>query len=173
MITGQEYTWADAGLAALIGAICGIPNWGPWVGGVLSGIVTGVSNYKDGASLGGAIISGVIDGVIVVGSIGQLASLSGVDSDIATEIVVDAVFGTGGNALSSAISESTVITGNINNSTPKNTVASNSYTTDSLNRIKEVSQTRIIYGEIIKIGKHMCYVDKDDYNKIYCKVTLQ
>jgi len=102
-VTGQEYTLADARVAAISGMANTVhPYYGPLISGAITGLYTGTMAVRNGASIGGAISSGVVAGICTTASIGNLASISTPDLTLATTASVDLVFGTGYNCISAA-----------------------------------------------------------------------
>ena len=161
-ITDQEYSWADAGIAALSGLSNAIPYVGPLVSGTISGVYTGYTSYSKGANLKNSIISGTVSGLATTCSIGNLATIQGATLDIATNAVVDTVFGTGYNTLSSAITKSVTNTSKSNTTSVLSTVR----------RSNQTANTRIVNGTKIYINKNSTYVDSRYSNRIYCYVKL-
>ena len=100
--TGQEYTWLDAGVAAVSGAANAIPVVGPLVSGTITGVYTGVMAANSGANVEESIICGTVAAVCTTASIGNLANLQKPALDIVTNATVDLVFGTGYNSISAA-----------------------------------------------------------------------
>ncbi len=100
--TGQEYTWLDAGVAALSGAANAIPVAGPWISGAITGTYTGIMAAKSGANLGEAFLCGSVAAVCTTASISNLANWNGATIDLATTAFTDVVFGTGYNGMAAA-----------------------------------------------------------------------
>ncbi len=105
-VTGQEYSWTDAGVAALSGAANAIPHVGPIVSGAISGIYTGITAYENGANFGEAAFAGTVSAICTTSTIGNLANYQGPALDIATNAAADLVFGTGNNSISAAVYKS-------------------------------------------------------------------
>ena len=102
-VTGQDYTWADAGVAAAAGIANTIPLAGPALNGVITGGYTAYNAYQKGASLQNAIISGVVSGCASGVSIGNLSGFMGTPLDLATSAAADLTFGSGYNIVASSV----------------------------------------------------------------------
>lgn len=103
-VTGQEFGWRDAGMAAFTGALAGAKR--SMVGGIISGVYTAYTCYKNGATTEASIVSGVISGVGTMASVGNIAEVSGTNLNLGTAIATDATFGTGYNIASTASTKS-------------------------------------------------------------------
>ena len=106
-ITGQSYSLTDGLVAAGAGAINAIPGCGPALNGLITGSYTACSNYQNGASWQGAVISGLVAGTASTLSISNLSNLG--NTSLSTLMVTsasDLTFGAGANFVSAAVSES-------------------------------------------------------------------
>ena len=104
-ITQQEYTIVDAGVAATSGFVNAIPVVGPLASGIISGAYAGYATYKNGASVGGAILAGTVTGIATTASIGNLSGALGIPLDLPLAALTDLVFGTGYNLIAAAVSK--------------------------------------------------------------------
>lgn len=102
-VTGQSYTWQDAGVAALSGALGTGKTAMKIAAGIVSGVYSGYMAYQNGASLGGAILSGVASAYGTTVSVANISGWMGTDLSIFTSTFSDLVFGTGANSISAAI----------------------------------------------------------------------
>ena len=105
--TGQEYTWLDAAVAAGVGAVNVIPGVGNYLSGAISGIYAGINSYRNGASVGGAIIAGVTAGALTAFSASNVSGkfikkTANVELGLATNAALDLTFGAGNNLISAA-----------------------------------------------------------------------
>ena len=101
--TGQDYTWADFGIAAAVGAINAIPKAGPFLAAGISGIYAGCTAYKNGATVGGIILSAGVSAAATGASIGNLAKLETTTMlNIAATASADLTFGLGYNGIAAA-----------------------------------------------------------------------
>ena len=117
-VTGQDYTWKDAGVAALSGAANAIPVVGPLLSGTITGVYTGMMASQNGADLGESIFCGAVAAICTTASISNLANLQKPALDVVTTAVVDLVFGTGYNGIAAATYKA--VTTNAQNRTSSN-----------------------------------------------------
>ena len=104
-MTGQKYTWMDAGIAALTGVI-GMTRWGAKAAAIFGGVVTGVKSAIEGRSIGESIAIGVTTAVGTYVTTSNLAK--GLGTEVApktTAIAVDGVFSTGYNMTAAAFTK--------------------------------------------------------------------
>lgn len=101
-VTGQSYTWKDAGIAALSGALGTGGTAMKIAAGAVSGIYSGYVAYKNGASIGGAIAAGAVSAYGTTASVANIATWTGVDLSIGISTFTDFVFGTGANSIAAA-----------------------------------------------------------------------
>lgn len=104
-VTGQEYTWRDAAVAAISGAANAIPIVGVFLSGAITGTYTGIMASQNGASTLAAVGCGIFAGACTTASIANLANSSVLTNsmlDLTTNAVVDMVFGTGYNSMAAA-----------------------------------------------------------------------
>ena len=120
-VTGQEYTWADFGIAALSGAVNAIPVVGTVLSGVITGTYAGYMSYANGATVGEAIFCGTVAGTLTASSISNLANISGTTLDVATTAFVDLVYGTAFNTISAATYKGITNNAQVRNKTSNNT----------------------------------------------------
>lgn len=123
-VTGQDYSWRDAGVAALAGAANAIPIVGPLLSGAITGVYTGVMASQNGANLGESVFCGAVAAFCTTASISNLANLQKPVLDVVTTAVADLVFGTGLNGLAAATYKS--VTTNAQKRTSSNSKPSNS-----------------------------------------------
>ena len=101
-ITGQSYSWADAGIAALSGAL-GTGGTGLKIAaGVVSGIYSGVMAYQNGADPGKAVLSGLVSAWGTTVSVANIAGWTGTALDLGVSTFTDVVFGTASNSIAAA-----------------------------------------------------------------------
>ena len=105
--TGQEYTWVDAGVAVLSGAANAIPGIGNYLSGAISGVYAGANSYRNGASVGGAILAGATAGALTTFSASNVSGkfvkeIADVELGLATNAALDLTFGAGNNLISAA-----------------------------------------------------------------------
>ena len=101
-VTGQSYSWQDAGVAALSGAL-GTGNTPLKIAaGVVSGTYSAYMAYKNGASIGGAIMTGAVSAYGTTASVANIAGWTGIDLSIITSTFTDVVFGTASNSIAAA-----------------------------------------------------------------------
>lgn len=101
-VTGQSYSWQDAGVAALSGAL-GTGNTPLKIAaGVVSGAYSAYMAYKNGASIGGAIMTGAVSAYGTTASVANIAGWTGIDLSIITSTFTDVVFGTASNSIAAA-----------------------------------------------------------------------
>ena len=105
--TGQEYTWGDAGVAALSGAVNAFGKIGKIASGVISGVYAGINSYRNGASVGGAILAGATTGALTTFSTSNVSGefikkTADVELGLAVNAALDLTFGAGNNLISAA-----------------------------------------------------------------------
>lgn len=101
-VTGQSYSWQDAGVAALSGAL-GTGNTPLKIAaGVVSGAYSAYMAYKNGASISGAIMTGAVSAYGTTASVANIAGWTGIDLSIITSTFTDVVFGTASNSIAAA-----------------------------------------------------------------------
>ncbi len=113
-ITGQEYTWMDAGVAFAAGACNAIPGCGPYISGAITGAYAGYTSYRNGASIEGAVLCGTVSAVCTTASISNISASLEPTLDLATTAAADVVFGTGYNTISAATYRAVTSTANKN-----------------------------------------------------------
>ena len=101
-VTGQSYSWQDAGAAALSGALGTGKTPMKIAAGVVSGAYSAYMAYKNGATLGGAILAGAVSAYGTTVSVANIAGWMGTDLSIITSTFTDVVFGTAANSISAA-----------------------------------------------------------------------
>ena len=134
-VTGQEIHAMDIIIAGASGAFAGSGIKGLIIaGGVISGIYTAYSAYQSGASLGGALVSGVVNSLVTIGSPSNITnSVTGIGPyEVVNKTVqigykemafaaTDAVFSAGSNLVSATTTKSMPVVsprkGNPSNST--------------------------------------------------------
>ena len=101
-VTGQDYTWKDAAVAAVSGAANAIPVVGPFLSGAITGIYTGTMASQNGATLGESILCGAVAALCTTASISNLANWQKPALDLVTTAAADLVFGMGYNGMAAA-----------------------------------------------------------------------
>lgn len=165
-VTCQEYTWADAGIAALSGFCNAIPGSGRFISGAISGLYTGYMAYANGASLGGAFLAGTASAFATTCSIGNLAGLEGGTFELVTSATTDLVFGTGYNSMAAAVYK-----GVVNNSNRNTVTQSQTSALSAVQRITQIGNTRIVNGEAISMKNKMSFTPQKN-SRIYCYVEF-
>ena len=164
-VTNQQYTWADAGVATLSGFCNAIPSVGPYVSGGSSGLYSGYTSYKNGASLGEAFICGSFSAFSTTCSIGNLAGLTGGPFEIAVTATADLVFGIGYNSLSAAVNKSVIDNNGCSVSNTPKCQQSN------IINIINMQSIRIINGTTVSV-KNKASFPTQVANRIYCQVDF-
>ena len=101
-MTGQKYTWMDAGIAALTGAF-GTSKTVAVIGGALA---AAKSYFVDGRSVGESITIGVSTAVGSYFTVSNLAAKSGSGiTSKATTVTVDGIIGVGYNMSTAALTK--------------------------------------------------------------------
>ena len=137
--TGLSYSWKDAGVAALAGAL-GTGNTALKVtAGVVSGLYTGVTAYQNGADPGKAVLAGAASAWGTTVSVTNVAGWTGIALDLCESTVTDVVFGTGANLIAAATYRTSIETSTTNNAQQKTGVQY----TNSLNRTKLYCDRRL------------------------------
>lgn len=97
-LTGQEYTWKDAGFVAGAGAINAVPEVGPLFAGLIIGGYAVYTNLNN-VSMPEAVVIGIVSGVCTADGISNLVRVANTEISMS---VADVVFGSGFNAVSAA-----------------------------------------------------------------------
>ena len=103
--TGQKYTWADAAIAAVTGAIASRSAVG---GAIFGGIFTGIKSYcADGRSIGESVAIGV---TTAVGTFATFSNIAGLKKTTkigtgVSKIAADGVFSVGYNMIAAAFTK--------------------------------------------------------------------
>ena len=114
-VTGQSYSWKDAGVAAVAGATGAIPVYGKYISGAITGVYTAYTNYANGADLFGAFSSGIVAAAATTFSMANLAEILGGAIDISTVVLSEFTFGVGFNISAAVVSKAAVNIGNRTN----------------------------------------------------------
>ena len=176
-VTGQEYTWADAGVAALCGVLNSIPGIGMYLNGALSGGYAAYSAYTNGASLGEAAFCGVVSGVCSIAGLSNLANSQGKAMlSVGVSAMCDLTFGTGNNIISAATSKAVIDNANNPVETTTNATANQVINNSAITTAKQtttLANTRVVNGKLVVFASKNCqYVDPNDRNKVYCYVQF-
>jgi len=115
-ITGQSYSWKDAGIAALSGALGTGGTALKVAAGLVSGLYTGINAYKNGADLGKAVFAGAVSAWGTTVSVSNVAGWAGAVVDLGTSVTMDLVFGTAANSIAAATYRASIENSMINNS---------------------------------------------------------
>jgi RHS repeat-associated protein len=100
--TGQSYSWKDATIAAVSGALGTGNTLLKIAAGVVSGVYTGVTAYQNGANTGKAILSGFVSAWGTTVSVANIAGWTGPALNLGVSTFTDLVFGTAANSISAA-----------------------------------------------------------------------
>ena len=134
-VTGQQYSWKDALVAGVSGAI----GTGNAIGfkitaGAISGVYAGIMAYKNGASIEGSLLAGAVSSVGTILAVSNIASWLDFSPNSLYAAFADFIFGTGSNSISAATYRSVVEIGNTYDSAylapPKDSIC------DSLRKIE-------------------------------------
>ena len=167
-VTGQEFTWRDAGVAALSGGISTLGPAGLVTGGIINGLYTGYTVYEDGGTLMGSLGSGFISALFSMVSFGDLATAGKDLASIAISGFVDLIFGTGFSSMDSAISKT------ITENNPRG-LSCNKSALDVLMRKRRISTIRIYNGRAVVVGTKNCSYPRrrdNDPSRVYCYVQF-
>ena len=140
-VTGQSYSWKDAGVAALAGAL-GTGGTGLKIAaGVVSGIYSGVMAYQNGADLGKAILSGVVAAYGTTVSVANIAGWTKTPLALGVSTFTDIVFGTASNSIAAATYRASIDTSTSSFGTQQ------SYTPNISrhNRAKRYTERKLLY----------------------------
>ena len=172
---GEEMTgWDIAG--SIIGG--GAPALGPAgtvIGGIASGVFSGISSYSKDKSLLKAVVLGAVNCLATVATMGAISKAAGIGLEKGAEVFVDAVFGVASSLGISGLDK--LIPGNSRD----NIVCSIEKRPENLSPLaiiasqNQISSTRIVDGRVITIGRKNCsylgnLFDPDD--KLYCYVQF-
>ena len=113
-VTGQSYSWKDAGVAALAGALGTGGTILKVAAGVVSGVYSGVTAYQNGASAGKAVLSGVVSALGTTVSVANIAGWTGPALELGVSTFTDVVFGTASNSIAAATYRASVETSKSN-----------------------------------------------------------
>ena len=114
-VTGQSYSWKDAGVAALAGALGTGGTVLKVAAGVVSGLYTGVTAYQNGADLGKAVLAGAVSAWGTTVSVANIAGWTGPALELGVSTVTDVVFGTASNSIAAATYRASIETSTSNN----------------------------------------------------------
>ena len=114
-VTGQSYSWKDAGVAALAGALGTGGTVLKVAAGVVSGLYTGVTAYQNGADLGKAVLAGVVSAWGTTVSVANIAGWTGPALELGVSTFTDVVFGTASNSIAAATYRTSIETSTSNN----------------------------------------------------------
>ena len=142
-VTGQSYTWKDAGIAVLSGALSSVDNWGAKIlGGVIAGAYTAYNAYSSGASVGEAFFDGVISGTVTVFSVTNVTkAITNIKVTTAIGIVADTTLGVGINSTAAAYHRGITSTATAKSTTSKATSTSTSTSTSKAKQNVTQSKT--------------------------------
>ena len=119
-VTGQSYSWQDAGIAALSGALGTGSTIMKVAAGAVSGIYSGYMAHENGASTMEVIMSSVAAAYGTTVSVANIAGWSGINLSLGTSVFTDLVFGTAANSISAAVYKTSILPQkNINTSDTK------------------------------------------------------
>ena len=139
-VTGQSYSWKDAGVAALAGAL-GTGGTGLKIAaGVVSGIYSSVMAYQNGADLGKAMLSGAVAALGTTVSVANIAGWTGEALELGVSTFTDLVFGTASNSIAAATYRASIDT-----STSKNNQQQSAQLAKRFNRAKLYSEQKLLY----------------------------
>ena len=139
-VTGQSYSWKDAGVAALAGAL-GTGGTGLKIAaGVVSGIYSGVMAYQNGADLGKAMLSRAVAAWGTTVSVANIAGWTGEALELGVSTFTDLVFGTASNSIAAATYRASIDT-----SKPKTNQQQSIKPTNRFNRAKLYDERELLY----------------------------
>ena len=119
-VTGQNYSWQDAGVAALSGALGTGSTIMKVAAGAVSGIYSGYMAHENAASTTGVIMASVAAAYGTTVSVANIAGWSGINLSLGTSVFTDLVFGTAANSISAAVYKTSILPPkNINTSDTK------------------------------------------------------
>ena len=112
-LVGEEFGWKEAGVAALIGAIGSIEKYGVVFGALMSGIYTGYTSSKSGASLAASIGSGIaatITSVMTLETLTNVKAYAGIGKieKKISDVIISSGINYAGTAVSSAITNNSI-----------------------------------------------------------------
>lgn len=110
-----SYSWKDAGVAALAGALGTGGTVLKVAAGVVSGLYAGVTAYQNGADLGKAVISGAVSAWGTTVSVANIAGWTGPALELGVSTFTDVVFGTASNSIAAATYRTSIETSKQNN----------------------------------------------------------
>ena len=114
-VTGQSYSWKDAGVAALAGALGTGSTVLKVAAGVVSGLYTGVTAYQNGADLEKAALAGAVSAWGTTVSVTNIAGWTGSAIELGASTATDVVFGTASNSIAAATYRASIETSTSNN----------------------------------------------------------
>ena len=114
-VTGQSYSWKDAGVAALAGALGTGGTVLKVAAGVVSGLYTGVTAYQNGADLGKAVLAGAVSAWGTTVSVANIAGWTGPALELGVSTFTDVVFGAASNSIAAATYRASIETSTSNN----------------------------------------------------------
>ena len=114
-VTGQHYSWRDAGVAALAGALGTGNTTLKIAAGVVSGLYTGVTAYQNGADVEKAVLAGAVSAWGTTVSVANIAGWTGPALELGVSTFTDVVFGTASNSIAAATYRASIETSTSNN----------------------------------------------------------
>jgi len=139
-VTGQSYSWKDAGFAALSGAFGTGGTVLKVAAGVVSGAYTGISAYQNGASVESAILCGTVSAVGTTVSVSNIAGWTGPELNPVIATSTDIVFGTAANSIAAATYRASTDTSTTDNKKP----SLNTRYSTTFNRAKLASDRKLL-----------------------------
>ena len=113
--TGQSYSWKDAGIAALAGALGTGNTVLKIAAGAVTGLYTGITAYQNGADPGKAVLAGLAAAWGTTVSVANIAGWTGPALELGLSAFTDFIFGTGSNSIAAAIYRASIETSTSNN----------------------------------------------------------
>lgn len=169
-VTAQEFTWRDAGVAALTGGLSSISFGWLVVASIFNGAYSAYTAYEDGANTVGILGSGITSALLNMVSFGDLAQAGNDLVGIAISGFTDLVFGAGFSSIDAAVSKTFTASNSGNIPSKKKTS-----TLEVIRRKRQVSTTRIYNGQSIIVGTKNCSYYGNlcgNPNRVYCYVQF-
>ena len=139
-VTGQSYSWKDAGIAALSGALGTGGTWLKIIAGGVSGVYSGIMAYQNGADGWKAIVSGIVAAFGTTVSVSNLAGWTGTALELGISSFTDIVFGTASNSIAAATYRASIDT-----SIPNLEKHSSAPQRSHPNRARLVTERKLLY----------------------------
>lgn len=165
LVTGQEYTLADACLAAISGGVGGFLDDARVVSTLINGIGTVVISLIRGESFCDSLFYGAVSAVSTYFSPSNLLSKY-ISKDTMAQVAVDLTFGTAASCASS------LITKIYNENTRQNSSRDKNHSAlQTAQHSHQLSNLRIVNGQPVWFDKNASYPYRYE-NRVYCYVQF-